>query len=67
VALGARLGVGQDPVEVLALSAVLGDPLAHHVARHLRQAAAEISMFTGNSDVGCDRVCRVTDCSLKRS
>jgi hypothetical protein len=40
VALGAGLGVGQDPVEVLTLRAVLGDPLAHSVARHLRIDAA---------------------------
>lgn len=35
VALGAGLGVGQDPVQVLTLSTVLRDPLAHSVAAHL--------------------------------
>lgn len=34
-ALGALLGVRQDPVQVLALCAVLQDPFAHRVAVHL--------------------------------
>jgi len=43
VTLGARLGVGQDPVEVLTLSTVLGDPLAHCVTAHLWAAGSHIS------------------------
>jgi hypothetical protein len=35
VALRAGFGVGQDPVEVLTLSTVLGDPLADSAARNL--------------------------------
>lgn len=35
LALGALLGVRQDPVQVLALCAVFQDPLAHRLAVHL--------------------------------
>ena len=35
LALGAGLGVGQDPVQVLRLCAVLDDPLLHRLAVHL--------------------------------
>ena len=35
VALGAGLSVGKDPVQVLTLSTVLGDPLANGAAGHL--------------------------------
>ena len=34
LALGARLGVGEDPGKVLALGAVFYQPLVHGVARH---------------------------------
>lgn len=39
LALGAGLGVGQDPVQILALRAVLYNPLLHCLAVHLRMRA----------------------------
>ena len=35
VSLGTGLGVGQDPIQVLRLSAVLGNPLPHRFTRNL--------------------------------
>lgn len=42
MALGAWLGVGEDPVQVFTLSTVLGDPLAHRVTRHLSRTESAI-------------------------
>lgn len=43
LALGARFGVGQDPVEVLALRAVLQQPLRDRGAVHLQHRATRLS------------------------